>query len=56
MTMIVVVRSGQGMSTQLEFGKGTVAGAMTWGGLRILAVSEGSEGMESHWKKSLWVE
>lgn len=44
MAVMSVVHPGQSISTQLEFRKGTGAGPVTWGSLRIQAVNEGPGG------------
>lgn len=44
MAVVAVVRPGQGIVTQLEFRKGTGAGAMIWGGLQIPTESESNSG------------
>lgn len=44
MAVIAVVLPGQGIVTQLEFRKGTGAGAMIWGGLQIPTESESNSG------------
>lgn len=45
MAVMSVVHPGQSISTQLEFRKGTGAGPVTWGSLRIQAVNEGPGGV-----------
>lgn len=42
--VIGMLHPGQGIATQLEFRKGTGAGAMTWGGLSIPTESENNSG------------